>query len=177
MGRALGWPTRHSPFVYLYLRTIIIVLASVVATSFSILLLFSLPSCLRLCTTPFSAEDVGAGASSPYSSDTSPDTDPTQWLLHILEDVSQHACTIVGCPVRLPVVHPVLPPQPAAPTHSRSHEPTNARRRGYGVSRSCSWSFSMCAAEEDTVVPVTLRLSWQWGVQVWDIGQWRPVAR
>jgi hypothetical protein len=52
------------------------VLASVAATSFAILLLFSLPSCLCLLATPFSAEGVGAGASSPYSSDTSPDTNP-----------------------------------------------------------------------------------------------------
>jgi hypothetical protein len=27
------------------------------------------------------------------------------------------------------------------------------------------------AAEEVTVAPATLRLSWQWGVQIWDIGQ------
>jgi hypothetical protein len=52
------------------------VLTSVANTSFSILLLFSLPSCLRLCATPSSTEGVGAGASSPYSSDTIPDTDP-----------------------------------------------------------------------------------------------------
>ena len=52
------------------------VLDSIVATSFAILLLFSLPSCLRLRVTPFSVEGVGACASSPYSSDTSPDTDP-----------------------------------------------------------------------------------------------------
>jgi hypothetical protein len=32
-------------------------------------------SCLHLRATPFSAEGVGACASSPYSSDTSPDTD------------------------------------------------------------------------------------------------------
>ena len=51
------------------------VLASVATTSFVILLLFSLPSCLHLRATPFSAEGVGACASSPYSSDTSPDTD------------------------------------------------------------------------------------------------------
>jgi hypothetical protein len=51
------------------------VLASVATTSFVILLLFSLPSCLHLGTTPFSAEGVGACTSSPYSSDTSPDTD------------------------------------------------------------------------------------------------------
>jgi hypothetical protein len=51
------------------------VLVSVATTSFAILLLFSLPSCLHLRATPFSAEGVGADASSPYSSDTSPDTD------------------------------------------------------------------------------------------------------
>jgi hypothetical protein len=39
------------------------VLALVVATSFAILLLFSLPSCLRLRTTPFSVEGMRAGAS------------------------------------------------------------------------------------------------------------------
>jgi hypothetical protein len=51
------------------------VLASVATTSLAILLLFSLPSCLHLRATPFSAEGVGAGASSTFSSDTSPDTD------------------------------------------------------------------------------------------------------
>jgi hypothetical protein len=75
MGRASGRPVRHSPFDHLYLCTIMMVLASVVATSFVILLLLSLLSCLRLCTTPFSSEGVGAGASSPYSFDTSLDTD------------------------------------------------------------------------------------------------------
>jgi hypothetical protein len=74
MGHALGRPTRHDPFGHLYLRTIMIVLASVAATSFVILLLFSIPS--RLRATPFSAEDVGQDASFPYLSDTSPDTDP-----------------------------------------------------------------------------------------------------
>jgi hypothetical protein len=76
MGRALGRPVRHDLFGHLYLRTIMMVLASVAATSFAILLLFSLASCLRLRATPFSVEGVGAGASSPYSSNTSPNTDP-----------------------------------------------------------------------------------------------------
>ncbi|PWZ52085.1 hypothetical protein Zm00014a_003711 [Zea mays] len=53
-----------------------VVLVSVATTSFAILLLFSLPSCPRLRATPFSAEGVGAGASSPYSSNTDPNTDP-----------------------------------------------------------------------------------------------------
>jgi hypothetical protein len=43
------------------------VLALVVAASFAIMLLFSLPSCLRLCATPFSVEGVRAGVSSMYS--------------------------------------------------------------------------------------------------------------
>jgi hypothetical protein len=76
MGHASGRPARHDPFGYLYLHTIMMISASVVATSFVIMLLFSLPSCLRICATPFSVECVGAGASSPYSSDTSPDTVP-----------------------------------------------------------------------------------------------------
>jgi hypothetical protein len=75
MGPASGRLTRHDPFGHLYLHTIMMVLASVATTSFVILLLFSLPSCFHLRATPFSAEGVGAGASSPYSSNTSPDTD------------------------------------------------------------------------------------------------------
>jgi hypothetical protein len=51
------------------------VLASVATTSSIILLLFSLLPCLYLRATPFSAEGVGAGASSLYSSNVSPDID------------------------------------------------------------------------------------------------------
>jgi hypothetical protein len=50
-----------------------------------------------------------------------------QWLLHVHEDISHHARTIVfaivGRPVRLPGLLPVLPPQLAAPAHGRSREP------------------------------------------------------
>jgi hypothetical protein len=88
-----------------------------------------------------------------------------QWILHVHEDVSHHAhtivFTIVGRPVRIPGFRPVLPPQPAVPAHGRSREPTDARRRGYGASRSCPWPFSMRVVEEDMVAPATLRLSWQ----------------
>jgi hypothetical protein len=59
-----------------------------------------------------------------------------QWLLHVYENVSHHARTIVFAvvrrPVRLPGFCPVLPPQPAALTHGHSREPTDARRCGYG---------------------------------------------
>ncbi|PWZ23039.1 hypothetical protein Zm00014a_008976 [Zea mays] len=75
MGRVSGRLARHDPFDHLYLCMIIMVLASVATTSVAILLLFSLPSCLHLRATPFSAEGVGVGASSSYSSDTTPDTD------------------------------------------------------------------------------------------------------
>jgi hypothetical protein len=47
----------------------------VATTSFAILLLFSLPSCLHLRVTLFSAEGIGACSSSPYLFDTSPDPD------------------------------------------------------------------------------------------------------
>jgi hypothetical protein len=76
MGRASDRPVRHGSFGHLYLRTIVMVLALVAATSFAILHLFSLPSCLHLRATPLSTEGVIAGALSPYSSNTSPDTDP-----------------------------------------------------------------------------------------------------
>jgi hypothetical protein len=75
MGRASGRLARHGPFGYLYLHTIMMALASFATTSFTIVLLFSLPSCLHLRATPFSAEGVGACAPPPYSSDTSHDTD------------------------------------------------------------------------------------------------------
>jgi hypothetical protein len=77
MGRASDQLARYNPFGHLYLRTIIMVLALVATTSFAILLLFSLPSCLHLRATPLSVEGVGACASSLYSSDTSPDTTRT----------------------------------------------------------------------------------------------------
>jgi hypothetical protein len=76
MSRAPGRPARHGSFGHLYIHTIMMVLISVAPSSFAMMLLFSLPSCIRLRATPFSAEGVGADASSPYSSNTSPNTDP-----------------------------------------------------------------------------------------------------
>jgi hypothetical protein len=120
-------------------------------------------SCLRHCATPFLAEGVGAGASSPLFVRDQPRHRPAQWLLHAHEDVSQHAhiivFAVVRCPIRLPNLRVVLPPQPAAPAHSRSRGATGACRREYGASRSYSWPFSVRGVEEDTVAPTTLRLS------------------
>jgi hypothetical protein len=105
---------RHGLFGHLYLRTIMMVLTRVTTTSFAILQLFSLPSCLHLRATPFSTEGVGACAFSPYSSDTSPDTDSRSGYCTSTRTFSHHARTIVfavvGHPVRLPGLRPVLRP-------------------------------------------------------------------
>jgi hypothetical protein len=148
MGCASGRLTRHDPFGYLYLRTIMMVLASVATTSFVILLLFYLPSSLHLCATPFSAEGVGACASSPYSSDTSPGTDSRSGYFtstrtfHIMRTPSFSPSSDVPFifpPFVLFFLSNLLPP-----AHGRSREPADARQRGYGTSRSCSWPFSCC---------------------------------
>jgi hypothetical protein len=130
MGLASFRLARHGLFGHLYLRMIMMVLASVAHRS--PFYFFSLPSWLYLCATPFSAEGVGACTSSPYSSDTSLDTDSRSGyctstrMFHIMRTI---IFAIVGRPVRLPGLRLVLPPQPAALAHGRSHEPTDARRR------------------------------------------------
>jgi hypothetical protein len=161
MGRASGRPVKHEPFGHLYLRAIMMVLASVAATSFAILLLFSFPSCLCLRTTPI----LGRGRWGRRLLPVFVQHQPAQWLLHVHENVSQYTRTIVfvvvGRPVRLSGLRPVFPLQPTAPAHRRSRETTDALRRGYGASQSCSYPFFVRAAEEDTVASVTLRLSWR----------------
>jgi hypothetical protein len=111
-----------------------IVLASVVVTSFAILL-FSLSSHASASAPPILGRWRRSRRLLPIFVRHQSRHRPAQWLLHVHEDVSQHARTIifvvVGRPVRLSDLHPVLPPQPAAPAHGRSREPTNARRRGY----------------------------------------------
>jgi hypothetical protein len=164
MGRASGRFARHDPFSHLYLCTIMIVLASVATTSFAILLLFSLPSCLHL-----RAPILDRGRRSMRLLLVFVRHQPRyrlmQWLLHVHEDVSHHARTIifaiVGRHVRLPGLCPVLPPQPAALAHSRNHEPFDAHRHGYEASWSCSWPFSVHVVEKDMEAPVPLRLSWR----------------
>jgi hypothetical protein len=136
MGCGPDQPARHDPFGHLYLRMIMMVLASVVATSSIILLLFSLPSCLRLNAT-HSRQRTWEQAPPPrILVRHQPQHRPAQWLLHVHEGVSQHAHTIVfavvGRPVRLLGLRSVLPSQPATSTHGRSHKPTDARRRRYG---------------------------------------------
>jgi hypothetical protein len=146
MGRGSGRHARHGPFVHLYLHTIIMVLASLATTSFAILLLFS-----PLMPPPLRHPILGRGRRSMHLLPVFVRHQLAQWLLHVHEDISHHARTIVfavvGRPVCLLGHRPVLLPQLAAPAHGRSREPTDARRRGYGASRSCSWPFSVHAVE------------------------------
>jgi hypothetical protein len=135
MGRAPDQPTIHGPFGHLYLHTIMMVFASVVATSFVIMLLFSLPHA-SASTPPIIGGGRGSRCLLPVFVQHQPRHRPAQWLLHVHEGVSQHACTIVftvvGRPVRLLSLRPVLPPHPATPAHGHSREPTDAHRCGYG---------------------------------------------
>jgi hypothetical protein len=162
MGRASGRLVRHGSFGHLYLRTIMMVLGSVVTTSFAILLIFSLPSCLHLRAIPFSAEGVRAGASFPYSFDTSPNTDSRSGYctstktFHIM--CAPSFSSLLDVPFVFLALVVFFLPQPAAPAHGRIREPTGARRRGYGASRSCSCPFFVHAVEEDMAAPATLRL-------------------
>jgi hypothetical protein len=135
MGRAPGRLARHGSFGHLYLRTIMIVIASVVTTSFAILLLFSLlvPPPPRH---PILDKGSGSRRLLPVFVRYQPRQRPAQWLFHVHEDVSHHGGTmvfaVVGLPIQLPGLRPVLPLQPAAPAHGRNREPTDARRCGYG---------------------------------------------
>jgi hypothetical protein len=152
MGRALDQPARHDPFGHLYLHTIMMVLVSVTATSFVILLIFSLPSCLRLRAT-HSRQRAWEQMPSLRIRPTSAPI-PTRVVAIARPQGCFTACTtivfvVVGRLVRLPSLHPVLPPQPAAPTHSRSREPTDARRHGYGRV-GLAPGFSLCVSPRRT---------------------------
>jgi hypothetical protein len=113
---------------------------------------------------PFSVEGVGASASSPYSSDTSPDTDPRSgyctstrmfYSIHAplfspLSDV-----LFVFCP-SLCSSSPTRCPRPRSQPRTDRCSSTRVR-----PSRSYSWLFFARGAEEDTVATATLRLSWR----------------
>jgi hypothetical protein len=142
MGRALGLPVIHDPFGHLYLCTIMMVHASVAATSFVILLLFSLPSCLHLRATPFSAENMGAGASSPYSSNTSPDTNPRSGYCTSTRTFHSMRAPSFSPSSDVSFVFPSFAlfflPNLLPPAHGLSRVSTDELRHGYGASRSCS---------------------------------------
>jgi hypothetical protein len=129
MDRAPDQPARHDTFDHLYLRTIMMVLASVAATSFVICFISLSPHASASAPRIL---DRGRGRRRllPVFVRHQPHR-PAQWLLHVHEGVSHHAHTIIfavaGRPVRLPGLRPILPPQPAAPTHGRSRKPTDAR--------------------------------------------------
>jgi hypothetical protein len=124
----------------------------------------SLSSCIHLRATPFSVESVGAGASSTYSSDTNPDTDSCSGYCTSTRTFHSMHAPLFSLSSDVSFVFPAFACSSSPtyyPAHGCSREPTDARRRGYGASRPCSWPFSVCAAEDDTVAPATLRLSWR----------------
>jgi hypothetical protein len=125
---------------------------------------FSLPSCLCLRATPFSAEGMGADASSLYSSDTSPDIDHAVAITHprghftacahhrFRRRRTSHSSSRPSPCSSSPTYCPRPRSQPRADIHSLTW---------VRMSRSCSWPFSVRAAEEDTVAPAMLRLYWR----------------
>jgi hypothetical protein len=154
-------PSAH-PLHATNLHELRVVLASVAATLSAILFLFSLLSCPR--ATPFSTEDVGTGTSSPYLSDTSLDIDPrsgyctstrTFHSMHALS-FSPSSDILFVVPVFALFFLPNLLPHPRSQPRADRRSSTWVR-----ANRSCFWPFSVRAAEEDTVVPATLRLSWR----------------
>jgi hypothetical protein len=154
MGPTSGRFVRHDTFCHLYLCTIIMVIASVATNSFVILLIFSLPSCLHLRVTPFSADGIGAGASSVFVRHQPPTATRvvaiarprrrfTSCAYHRFRRhrTSHSSSRHLHCSSS----------QPIAPAHGRSRESTDVCRRGYGASRSYSWSFSVRTVEDDIV--------------------------
>jgi hypothetical protein len=129
---------------------------------------------------PFSAEGVRAGASSPYSSDTSLNIDPRSgYCTSTRVFHSMHAPSFRYRRTSRSSSRPSLCSSSPTCCPCLRSQPRADRRSSTWVraSRSCSWLFFVRAAEEDTMASATLRLSWRWRVQIWDIGQLRPVAR
>ena len=140
------------------------VIASVVSTSFVVMLLFSLPSCLRLCAIPFSVEDVGADASSPYSSDTSPNTDPHSDYCTSTRTFHSMRTPSFSPSSDVPFVFPAfalffLPNLLPSPTVAAVSRPMLVDAGTGRVSLAPDLSL-VRDAEEDTVALTTLRLFW-----------------
>jgi hypothetical protein len=131
MGRASGRAARHDPFGHLYLHTIMMVLVSVAATSFAILLIFSLPSCLRL-PPPHSRQRAWEQSPPPRIRST-PAPTPTRSV-----DMASPRGRFTVCAHHRRTSHSSSRPSPcsSSPTcclaHGHSREPTDARRCGYG---------------------------------------------
>lgn len=163
MGCAPDQPARHDPFDHLYIRTIMMILALVAATSFVILFLFLSPLMPLPPRHAFSAEGMGAGASSPYSSDTNPDTDlrngycTSTRVFHSMHAPSYSLSSDVSFVFWLSPCSssPTCCPRPRS--QSRADRCSSTRVR---TSRSCSWLFFV-RVTEDTMVHATLRLSWR----------------
>jgi hypothetical protein len=164
MGRTLDQLARHDPFGYLYLHTIMMVLVSVAATSFVILFIFSLPSCLRLRAT-HSRQRAWEQAPPPHIRPT-PAPTPTRAVAIARPRGCFTACTHHRfCHRRMSSSSSRPSPYSSSPTccpclrsQPRADRCSSTRVR---ASRPCSWLFFVRVAEEDTMVSATLRLSWR----------------
>jgi hypothetical protein len=105
-------PDRHDPFGHLYLHTIMMVLGSVVATSFVILLLFSLHvSHFR----QRAWEQTPPPRIRPTLAPTPPRTMAIVHPRGCFTTCTHHRFAVVGRLVRLFGLRHVLPPQPTTP--------------------------------------------------------------
>jgi hypothetical protein len=163
MGRAPNQPARHVPFGHLYLHTIMMVLASVAATSFVILLLFSLPSCLRLRATHSRQR---AWEQAPHHRiRPTPAPTPTRAVAIACprECHSMHTPSFSpssGVPFVFPAFALLfLPNLLPLPTVTSTSRPTLV---GAGTGESVLLlAFLRVCRREDTMAPATLRLSWR----------------
>jgi hypothetical protein len=156
------------------------VLASIPVTLFTILLLFSLPSCLRLCATR-SRQRAWEQAPPPGIRST-----PAPTLTRAMAIVRPRGCFTACTHHHFRCRQTPRSSSWPSPCSSSStccsslrSQPRAGRHSSTRVcaSRFCSWLFFVRATEDDMITPTTLRLSWRWRVQIWDIGQPRPIAR
>ena len=164
MGRAQDQSPRHDSFSHLYLRTIMMFIASVASTLFVILLLFSHPSCLRLRVTH--SQQRAWEQTSPPRIRLTPAPTSTCAVAIALPRGCFTACTHHRFRHRR-MTRSSSRPLPCSSSTTccpcpRSH-PRADRRSSTWVraSRPCSWLFFVHVVEEDMMVPATLRLSWR----------------
>ena len=161
MGHASDGPARHDPFGHLYLSTIMMVLALVVATSFAIMLLLSPLMSLPLCH-PILGRGRGSRRLLPVFEQQQPRHRPAV-------AIARPRGRFIACAHhrfhRRRTSRSSSRPSPcsSSPTccpRSQSRADRRSLMRVW-ANQTCSWPFSVRAAEEDTVAPATIRLSWR----------------
>jgi hypothetical protein len=143
---------------------IMMVLASVVATSFIILLLFSLPSCLPLHATH--SQQRAWEQAPPLRILPTPAPTQTRAVAIARPRGCFTSCThhrFRLCRTSRSSSWPSLfSSSPTCCTYPRSQSRADRRlSTRVWASQSCSWLFFVRVAKEDMMAPTTLRLSWR----------------